>query len=199
MSLEPSVEKLTTRIIRNFLIIFYKTAAICWNAAWLVVLFASEGQRDLCGSGSWRKDLWESPVWVIGDSFVKHCFGFVQISAATEVSGHCGAYWGRETVKLPPPPQHCHRICDRFLHYLPRPVSDVLETVYATLFIQITSQLASEIIAHVSLALSPNLTQNLTKFLSLNSDYSVSDGRYRHTFHICQCLTKVALQCWNRS
>jgi len=47
------------------------------------------------------------------------------------------------------------------VHYLPRPLSDVLETVYATLFIQITLPLVSEIIAHVSLALSPNLIQNL--------------------------------------
>jgi hypothetical protein len=47
------------------------------------------------------------------------------------------------------------------MQYLPRPLSDVLETVYATLFVQITLPLASEIIAHVTLVLFPNVIQNL--------------------------------------
>lgn len=96
---------------------------------------------------------------MIDDSFVKHCFGFVQVSTATEVAGLCGAYWRQKTVRLFF--KHCHRVCERFMHYLPRPLSDVLETVYATLFIHITLPLASEITAHVSLAHFPNLIQHL--------------------------------------
>ena len=51
------------------------------------------------------------------------------------------------------------------MQYLPRPLSDVLETCYATLFIHITLPLASEIIAHFSLVLFPNFIQNLMRVL----------------------------------
>jgi hypothetical protein len=52
-----------------------------------------------------------------------------------------------------------------------------------TLFIHNTVLCASEVIAHVSLALFPNFIQNLM-FLSPNSDYSFSDGRYTHLLYL---------------